>query len=108
MTTACLDPVCVGLLMMSELKTHISIQIIGLLSRLSTPCNKAVRYLAKRKKIPKPDLELVANNEVQHNMVSEINKHLQDSQNPETIDEMQLHLVNALSKGREVIPLQKR
>ena len=79
-----------------------------LVTKFLTPCNKAARYLKRGKKVIKPDLEQLQNDVIKENVISEINKYLEENDSPGSIDEMQSHLVNALHKGRQQIPKQTK
>ena len=79
-----------------------------LVTKFLTPCNKAARYLKRGKKVIKPDLEQLQNDVIKENVISEINKYLEENDSPGSIDEMQYHLVNALHKGRQQIPKQTK
>ena len=79
-----------------------------LVTKLQTPTNKASRFIKRKvtKPNPKLNLDLLKNNEIAQKVSDEILKYLDRNECPQSIDSIHTHLLEALNKGREVIPKQ--
>ena len=71
---------------------------------LKTPVNKTARTFKRSKTIPRPDMERLQEHVTYQNTCHEIEAFLQSNPLPAELDDMHSYLVQALQRGRDVIP----
>ena len=75
---------------------------------LRTPANKTARTFRRRKTIPRPNLELLQDDETLRNTCNKIENFLVNNQTPSEINDIHTHLIQALQSGKQTIPKQTK
>ena len=77
-------------------------------TKLKTPANKAARMFKHRRRTYKPNFQLLKSQVMHEKATNAIQRHLTQNNCPESLEDMHAYLVNALKKGRKVIPAQQK
>ena len=75
---------------------------------MKTPTNKAARHFVKKNKTKKPDIRLLQDATIKENVIIAIQNHLDTSSSPSSLEETHCHMIEALVKGKEKVPLIRK